>query len=119
MTPLYDDVPAVLKQWSERQKLAIFSSGSVEAQKMFFGHVGSSAGEVQDLQSLFEPHWFDTVNAGPKFDSTSYKKIVAALNVGLEDALFLSDHIQGIPRSLVCQAIAHCQQRSAPLLTEV
>ncbi|KAF2097870.1 2,3-diketo-5-methylthio-1-phosphopentane phosphatase [Rhizodiscina lignyota] len=97
VTPLYDDVVTRIQSWKDRGKiLAIFSSGSVEAQKMFFAHVGGEDGEEQhDLTGLFEPYWFDTVNAGAKFEGKSYEKIVSEMGVERGDALFLSDHIKG------------------------
>lgn len=98
LTPLYDDVVPTLETWRAGPggvELAIFSSGSVGAQKMFFGHVGVEDGDVRDLRPWFEPRWFDTVNAGPKFDEGSYAKIVGSIGVEAGQALFLSDHIKG------------------------
>lgn len=95
---MFDDVVPRLEHWRNDvgiKKLAIFSSGSVQAQKLFFGHVGTSDGGKQDLRPLFEPYWFDTVNAGNKFEKSSYEKIAAEMGIKAEDALFLSDHVKG------------------------
>lgn len=41
--PLYPDVLSELRQWHANGKqIAIFSSGSVDAQKLLFGHVGTA-----------------------------------------------------------------------------
>lgn len=155
-TPLFDDVRPKLENWRDDGfMLAIYSSGSVFAQKLLFGHVKSTAeggrrkrkrsaeadgrledgtpglplkkrinstenteprdtaneshaesengGEptsqvleapevesttdrviesesTEDLKPLITD-WFDTTNAGLKTESTSYKKIAAALEV--------------------------------------
>jgi len=82
---VYPDVPAALERWKARGiGLAVFSSGSIEAQKLLFGH--SSAG---DLQPLFEAY-FDTTT-GSKTDPASYARIAAALGARPEEVLFLSD----------------------------
>ncbi len=45
-TPLFADVLPKLKEWNDAGiKLAIYSSGSVFAQKLLFGHVQSAAGQ--------------------------------------------------------------------------
>lgn len=95
VTPLYEDVLPALREWKQQRKLAIFSSGSVEAQKLFFGHVGDVNGNAQNLRPIFEPYWFDTVNAGPKFEAESYEKILKLMGVEAAESLFLSDHIKG------------------------
>ena len=143
-TPLYADVAPRLKQWKDNgYELAIYSSGSVFAQKLLFGHVKSiTAGagtkrrrvdvangnedaaepptkrravtseteqkagsavddseipedksssdeerkgsedesNIDDLQHLITD-WFDTTNAGPKTDASSYMKIADAMEV--------------------------------------
>lgn len=153
-TPLFSDVSPQFKKWRNAGfDLAIYSSGSVLAQKLLFGHVKSGhlvagqkrgrppedsegddeaigpalkrraavagseisqrpitetamapeSGEAadasvdtthsednisaddddlitEDLQWLFRD-WFDTTNAGPKTDASSYEKIAAILEV--------------------------------------
>src|SRR5690606_4927675 len=52
---IYTDVPKNLKKWTkEGLKLAIYSSGSVQAQKLLFAHT-----EHGDLTPLFS-EFFDT-----------------------------------------------------------
>ena len=82
---LYPDVAPHLHAWSDaRIRLAIYSSGSVEAQKLLFGH--STAG---DLATVFERH-FDT-RIGAKREAASYDRIAIALGVPTPEVLFLSD----------------------------
>lgn len=82
---VYDDVPPALRAWHEQGRvLAIYSSGSVTAQKVFFAHTESG-----DLTPLFRAHYDTTV--GPKRDAGSYARIVADLGVPASDVLFLSD----------------------------
>lgn len=82
---LYEDVPLNFKKWVEGGlKIYIYSSGSVEAQKLLFGH-----SEYGDMRSYISGH-FDT-NIGLKQDVQSYKNIVKELNEKPEDILFLSD----------------------------
>jgi len=84
--PLYDDVADALQQWrSQRLTLAVYSSGSVQAQQMLYAN--SSAG---DLRSLFSD-WFDT-RIGPKQQASSYTSICQAMQAGDPSAvLFISD----------------------------
>lgn len=82
---VYPDVPAALARWKAQGiDLYVYSSGSVAAQKLIFGH--SCAG---DLAPLFSG-WFDT-NIGPKRVAASYARIAGAIGLPAESILFLSD----------------------------
>lgn len=82
---VYDDVPPHLALWRKRgMNLGIYSSGSVEAQKLLFRHTGHG-----DLTPLFRDH-FDTAVGGKK-NTSSYEAIVRALSCAAEDIAFLSD----------------------------
>jgi len=82
---LYDDVAAKLNEWNAKGiGLGVFSSGSMAAQKLLFGH--SVAG---DLTPLFS-HFFDTT-AGGKREITTYRTISSKLLLPPENILFLSD----------------------------
>ena len=84
--PVYDDAAAALKRWhADGIRLAVYSSGSVAAQKLLFGH--SSHG---DLTLLFEG-WFD-LETGSKLAPDSYRRIADRLGIKTGDILFLSDH---------------------------
>lgn len=96
---MYADVPPALQKWqSEGRELAIFSSGSVEAQKLFLAYTGiegKDTDESVDLTGLFGGRHFDTVNAGAKGESESYVKIAKELGVEEGAVLFLSDNANG------------------------
>ncbi len=82
---LYDDVADSIQGWNELDKdVRIYSSGSVQAQRLFFGHTVAG-----DLLGMFKGH-YDTTT-GAKQDSGSYQKI--AMSYGLEprEILFVSD----------------------------
>jgi enolase-phosphatase E1 len=82
---VYPDVAPAFARWREHgRRIAIFSSGSVLAQKLLFAH--SSA---DDLSSYIEAY-FDTTT-GPKREAESYRKIVATLELRTEQVLFISD----------------------------
>ena len=84
-SPVYPDAVAALKAWKARGlRLDVYSSGSVEAQKLLYGY--SDAG---DLTPLFSDY-FDT-RTGAKIEPESYARIAAAIGVPPGDILFLSD----------------------------
>lgn len=83
--PLYADVPEALERWHHAGlKLSVYSSGSINAQKLLYQH--STYG---DLSNLFY-QWFDT-NTGSKQIEQSYAKIGETLNVNPERIVFISD----------------------------
>ncbi len=82
---LFDDVVPALEKWHEAgRSLWIFSSGSVAAQKAFFGNTTQG-----NLLPLFQGH-FDTTT-GPKREPNSYREIARLMSVPTESILFLSD----------------------------
>ena len=82
---VYPDAEAALRRWhAAGLALYVYSSGSVAAQKLLFGH--SVAG---DLCPLFAGH-FDTTT-GPKREAASYAAIAAQIGMAPDDILFLSD----------------------------
>jgi enolase-phosphatase E1 len=98
VSPLFPDVLSTLRAWkAEGKRLAIFSSGSVPAQKLFLGHVAVEGKEVksEDVNDLFSGN-FDTVNAGAKNVRESYDKIAAELRVNSKEVLFLSDNVNEV-----------------------
>ncbi len=66
------------------KRIAIFSSGSVQAQKLLFGN--SVAGDLTN----YIDGYFDTTT-GPKRETASYAAIGKALGVAAESVLFVSD----------------------------
>ncbi len=85
---VYPDAPDALRRWhAAGHPLAVYSSGSVPAQKLLFGHT-----DAGDLSPLFDA-WFDT-EVGAKRESASYRNIVARLGVPADDVVFLSDVVE-------------------------
>lgn len=85
---IYPDAAPALRQWHEQgYPLYVYSSGSVPAQKLFFGH--SDAG---DLTPLFSG-WFDT-EVGGKRERDSYARIVESIGLPADEILFLSDVVE-------------------------
>ena len=82
---IYPEVSAKLRDWkAQGLKLYVYSSGSVPAQKLFFGHT-----EAGDLAPLFDG-WFDT-EIGGKRERGSYLRIAEAIGFPPPAVVFLSD----------------------------
>jgi enolase-phosphatase E1 len=82
---VFPDVPPALQAWHDAgTRLRIFSSGSVRAQKLLFGHTDSG-----DLTPLFEG--FHDTTTGPKREAASYAAIADAYGLPAAEILFLSD----------------------------
>jgi enolase-phosphatase E1 len=99
---IYPDVPPCLRRWSQAGlRLYVYSSGSVEAQKLIFGH--SDAG---DLAGLFNG-FFDT-RIGGKREPDSYGRLAIGLNLPPIAILFLSD-IEGELDAAAASGMRTCQ----------
>ena len=82
---MYEDAVLLLKKWKDAGiALYVFSSGSIQAQKLLFAHT-----EDGDLTPLFSGY-FDT-HIGNKREADSYRKIAESIGLPPRDALFLSD----------------------------
>ena len=82
---VYPDVPPALEHWRRRGiDIAIFSSGSVQAQRSLFAN--TFAGDL----TRFIRAYFDTTT-GPKNAPESYASIARALERSPSEVLFLSD----------------------------
>jgi len=85
---IYPDAGRQLRAWHAAGiPLAVYSSGSVPAQKLFFGHT-----DAGDLTGLFLD-WFDT-EVGHKRDADSYREIARRLARPANEILFLSDVVE-------------------------
>lgn len=84
---LFEDVPRALDRWSARAKVAIYSSGSVEAQQLLFRY--SNSGDLTPRIAGY----FDT-RTGVKTASASYAAIAGEMNVAPGDVLFFSDVVR-------------------------
>jgi enolase-phosphatase E1 len=84
---LFADVPPALERWTEHGRVAIYSSGSVESQKLLFRY--STFGDL----SLLISDYFDT-KIGAKTSAASYAAIAAALHVAPNEVCFFSDVVR-------------------------
>ncbi len=83
---IYEDAYRKLKEWHGRGiPIYVYSSGSVKAQKLLFGHT-----QYGDLNYLFSGY-FDT-RIGSKKDPESYRSIAEEIGLRPEEILFLSDN---------------------------
>lgn len=107
---IYADVEPVLRKWKQSGlDLYVYSSGSVTAQKLFFGH-----SEAGDLTPLFSGY-FDT-ETGPKRVADSYRRISTAIGQPADAIMFLSDiveeldaaHSAGMKTTLIARAPMAC-----------
>jgi enolase-phosphatase E1 len=82
---VYADAATTLRRWhTSGLRLYVYSSGSVQAQRLLFGH--SDAGDLTPLFSGF----FDTTSGG-KREASSYARIATAVGLPAGRILFLSD----------------------------
>ena len=85
---VYPDAVEALQRWHRQgYELYVYSSGSIQAQKLIFGR-----SEAGDLSGLFRGY-FDTTS-GPKRDANSYRSIASAIGHPAQQILFLSDIVQ-------------------------
>jgi enolase-phosphatase E1 len=82
---VYPDTPEALARWQAKGvPVYIYSSGSVQAQKLIFGH--SVAGDLTPMLSGY----FDT-QVGGKREMESYVRIAQSIDLAPEQILFVSD----------------------------
>jgi enolase-phosphatase E1 len=82
---IYDDVAPALERWHRAGlTIGIYSSGSIEAQRLLFAH-----SERGDLTGWID-RYFDTTT-GPKREADSYRRIAAALGLPPARIVFVSD----------------------------
>jgi enolase-phosphatase E1 len=82
---VFDDVPEALGRWTDSGlDVRIYSSGSIEAQRLFFAHTAAG-----DLTPLLRGH-YDTTT-GPKREAESYARIAVDMGIAPRQILFVSD----------------------------
>ena len=85
---VYPDAVEALQRWhAQGYGLYVYSSGSIQAQRLIFG-----CSEAGDLSALFSGY-FDTTS-GPKREAASYGRIAQAIDLPAEQILFLSDIVE-------------------------
>ena len=86
VSDFFPDALDAIRRWhAAGYAISVYSSGSVLAQRNWYAH--SPAG---DLTEWISGH-YDTANAGPKRDPSSYRAIAAAIDVAPQELLFCSD----------------------------
>ena len=106
---IYPDAKLKLEQWyAQGIKLYVYSSGSVYAQKLLFGHT-----EYGDINYLFSGY-FDTLT-GAKVDAESYRRIAANVTLNPIEILFLSDIEQELDAAREAGMKTICLVREGPI----
>ncbi|KAJ2157221.1 enolase-phosphatase E1 [Coemansia sp. RSA 552] len=84
---VYADAVEAIKRWvRQKHRVYIYSSGSVEAQKLIFGF--SDHGDLREYISGY----YDT-GVGSKLEQASYTAIAQDIGVDPERVLFISDNV--------------------------
>lgn len=110
---VYPDTPMHLRRWhAEGIRLYVYSSGSVEAQQLIFGHT-----EYGDLTPLFSGY-FDT-RVGAKREAAAYRAILAQVGFPAAEVLFLSDIAEELDAAreagfLTCQLLRDAKAVASP-----
>ena len=82
----FPDAITALRDWHDAGlPISVYSSGSVLAQRNWYAH--SPAGDLTPWMS----DYYDTANAGPKRESSSYRAIAEAIDADPGSLLFCSD----------------------------
>lgn len=107
---LFSDVPEAFVRWARKSQIAIYSSGSVEAQRLLFRH--SVFGDLTGFIS----NYFDT-HLGTKGEPTSYRAIADALYVQTAEVLFFSDAVRELDaaRAAGCGTRLVIREGNAPI----
>ncbi|WP_115018400.1 acireductone synthase [Synechococcus sp. UW140] len=85
-TELFPEALQALRSWRRTDlKLAVYSSGSINAQKLLYQY--TPEGDIRDLFCA----WFDT-HTGPKKASGSYINIAKQLGIRSKQITFISDN---------------------------
>lgn len=109
---VYDDVPPAFKRWiMDGRSIFIYSSGSVESQKMLF-----QSTKFGDLTKMIEGY-FDTA-VGSKKDPESYDMISGRIGLDGKNIAFFSDSLEEVEAAreseinsfLVCRS-GECPQK--------
>ncbi|QLL31601.1 hypothetical protein HG536_0B04650 [Torulaspora globosa] len=87
--PVYRDAIELIRRGGE---VYIYSSGSVKAQKLLFGHVADPDSDRRlDLQPFIRGY-FDINTSGKKTEAESYRRILKDMGREARDVLFISDN---------------------------
>jgi enolase-phosphatase E1 len=106
---VFEDVPPALRRWRDAGiGVAIYSSGSDEAQRLVFGT--TAFGDLTPLICRF----FDTA-VGPKKSAESYRRIALQLGCATSEMLFISDVVAELDaaRAAGCEVVLAVRPRNA------
>jgi enolase-phosphatase E1 len=109
---VYPDVLPAITAWRHRGiDVRIYSSGSIAAQRLFFGHVAGHG----DCLPLFSGH-YDTTS-GSKRESASYTRIARDWGLPPQQLLFVSDIAAELDAALAAglQVVASIRPGNAAL----
>jgi len=102
---IYADACEKLRSWhAQGIALYVYSSGSVQAQKLLFGHT-----RYGDLTPLFSGY-FDTTIGG-KLEADSYRRIIDELGLAAGQILFLSDMVAELDAARSAGMLTCCLAR--------
>ena len=83
---VYEDAVRALRKWdADGMKLCVYSSGSIDAQRLLFSHTSYG-----DLTPLFSGYFDTTI--GSKLETRSYQAIAHSLSLPAREVIFISDH---------------------------
>ena len=107
---LFPDVPDAFERWDHTAKVAIYSSGSVEAQELLFRY--STYGDL----TPWIAGYFDT-RTGAKAESASYAAIASHFGVAANELLFFSDAVRELDaaRAAGCATRLVMREGNAPV----
>ncbi|ETN43233.1 uncharacterized protein HMPREF1541_02392 [Cyphellophora europaea CBS 101466] len=120
------DQAQATEQTRQRQ-VAIYSSGSIFAQKLLFEHIRDPSTSTSSTTNTPNPTildkrplitaWYDISNAGPKHSPASYSKIATDLKRQPQEILFLSDNVQEVRAALeaAMKSVVVEREGNAPL----
>ncbi len=109
---VYADAVEALRAWkAQGLALYVYSSGSVQAQKLLFAHT-----EYGDLTPLFSGY-FDT-HVGGKREQLSYQRIADEIALPADSLLFLSDITEELDAAKACGYQTVCLNRDGAALLQ-
>lgn len=112
----YPDVIPAIRRWREAGiDVRIYSSGSIAAQKLFFGHLENHGNCLE----LLTGH-YDTTSGGKK-ESPSYINVTSAWGIAPSEVIFISDIAGELSAALEAgiQAVASVRPGNTPLPNEL
>ncbi len=112
---VYPEVMPQIRAWRDSGlDVRIYSSGSIAAQKLFFGHVDG----IGNCLELFSGHYDTTI--GSKKETSSYQRIAGDWGLAAAEIVFVSD-IEGelaAASAVGLQVVASVRPGNAPLTNE-